>query len=42
MPIEETGETRVNLIVYISMFAYAFKLKNEFQLEEEDIRILFS
>jgi len=34
VPIEETGETRV-----VSMFPYAYKLKNKFQLEEEGIMV---
>ena len=40
MPIEETGDKWLELIVFISMFPYVYKLKNKFQLEEEGIGIM--
>jgi len=41
MPVEETGETRVRMDFLISMFPYAYKLKNKFQLEKEGIGNIF-
>jgi len=41
MPVGNTGETRLRLIVYISTFPCAYKLKIKFQFEEEGIGNIF-